>query len=185
MLKWSTQHTQGFSRKNYFILFNWAAGLELIPLLLLMEPVFSALIGRGPTMFCSHWSRWFIGFVRQHSYAIKNQLKAPKAPNYGHLLPLAGSLWHKSAGRATLWTISTNESKSLLALDQWEWRILVEVPGRGRVGPSLHQNRDGRHVLAQLANNHLGLSQPGIELSTHKVGSSSQLRSDHNIVRSL
>ena len=36
----------------------------------------------------------FIVMLRQLSYAIKNQLKAPKAPYYGHFLPFAGSLWH-------------------------------------------------------------------------------------------
>ena len=33
--------------------------------------------------------------LRQHPYAIKNQLNATKAPYYGHFLPFAGSLWHK------------------------------------------------------------------------------------------
>ena len=33
--------------------------------------------------------------LRQLSYAIKNQLKAPKAPYWRHFLPSAGSLWHK------------------------------------------------------------------------------------------
>ena len=40
-----------------------------------------ALIGRDPTFLRSHWSRdIFIVMLRQLSYAIKNQLKAPKAP---------------------------------------------------------------------------------------------------------
>ena len=43
----------------------------------------------------------------------------------GSWVPWTGSLWHKRAGRATLRTISTNESKTSLALDQWEWRSLV------------------------------------------------------------
>ena len=33
-------------------------------------------------------------------YAIKNQLKAPKAPYSGHFLPFAGSLWHKGGFHA-------------------------------------------------------------------------------------
>ena len=41
------------------------------------------LIGRGTTMFCSDWSRWFIVLLRQHSYAIKNQLEALKPPYCG------------------------------------------------------------------------------------------------------
>ena len=31
------------------------------------RPVFSTLIGRGLTMFCSHWSRWFIVLLHKHS----------------------------------------------------------------------------------------------------------------------
>ena len=37
----------------------------------------------------------FIVMLRQLSYAIKNQLKATKAPYKGHFLPFVGSLWHK------------------------------------------------------------------------------------------
>ena len=71
----------------------------------------------------SHWSRnveaWLslveriIVLLRQLSYAIKNQLVASKAPYYGlwnakyphwgvFCLLLAGSLWHKRAGVASL-----------------------------------------------------------------------------------
>ena len=40
-----------------------------------------AFIGRAPTIQRSHWSRAsFIVMLRQFSCAIKNQLKAPKAP---------------------------------------------------------------------------------------------------------
>ena len=46
------------------------------------RPVFSTLIGRDPTMFCSDWSRWFIVLLYQPSYAIKNQLKPPEAPTW-------------------------------------------------------------------------------------------------------
>ena len=48
------------------------------------QPVFSALIGPGPTMSCSDWLRWFIVLLRQQSYIIKNQRKARNAPNRGH-----------------------------------------------------------------------------------------------------
>ena len=40
---------------------------------------FSTIIGREPTIFCFNWSKWFIVLLCQHSYAIKNQSKAPKA----------------------------------------------------------------------------------------------------------
>ena len=33
--------------------------------------------------------------VRQLSYTIKTQLKAPKVPYFGHFLPFAVSLWYK------------------------------------------------------------------------------------------
>ena len=52
--------------------------------------VWSTLIGREATRLGSHWSRWFIVLLHQ-SYAIKNQLKAPKAPC---------TLWHKTASGA-------------------------------------------------------------------------------------
>ena len=51
---------------------EWLALLSLVELL-----HYCALIGRD----------------LQLSYAIKNQLKAPKGPNLGHFLPLAGSLF--------------------------------------------------------------------------------------------
>ena len=40
------------------------------------KSVFSTLIGRGPTMLGSHWSRASECCLRQQSYAIKNQLVA-------------------------------------------------------------------------------------------------------------
>ena len=42
-------------------------------------------------------SEEFIVMLRQLSYAIKNQLKAPKAPYWGHFFLFAGSLWHKDS----------------------------------------------------------------------------------------
>ena len=42
------------------------------------EAVWSTLIGRGPTLLRSHWSR-----ASQQSYAIKNQLGHPKPPTRG------------------------------------------------------------------------------------------------------
>ena len=52
-----------------------------------------ALIGRAPTLQRSHWSRapQSIVMLRQLSFAMKNQLKAPKAPYQGRFLPFAGS----------------------------------------------------------------------------------------------
>ena len=45
------------------------------------RPVFSTLIGPAPTKLGSHWSRVSECFLRQQSYAIKNQLVASKAPD--------------------------------------------------------------------------------------------------------
>jgi len=45
-----------------------------------------ALICQAHKLLPSHWLRCFIVLPRQHSYAIKNQLKAPKA---GGWLPCA------------------------------------------------------------------------------------------------
>ena len=64
--------------------FQWSdiARLSLVKLL-----YYCALIGREIHIF--------MVLLRQLSYIIKNQLKAPKAPYQGHFLPFAGSLWHK------------------------------------------------------------------------------------------
>ena len=47
------------------------------------KALWSTLIGRGSTRLGSHWSRVLL---RQHSYAIKNQLVASKVPTRGFLL---------------------------------------------------------------------------------------------------
>ena len=51
------------------------------------QSVFSTLIGGGPSMFCSHWSRWFTVLLYQHFYAIKNQQKARNTPSRGLWVP--------------------------------------------------------------------------------------------------
>ena len=59
----------------------------------------SILIGRAPTLLCSHWSKWveiFSWCCCLLSYAINNKLMASKYPNY--FLPFTGSLWHQIAG---------------------------------------------------------------------------------------
>ena len=69
----------------------------------------------------------------QLSYAIKNQLKAPKAPNQ-HFLPLAVSLWHKDrvfyAGKESL--IGDQFQQSLAMTEQGE-NSTWEGPGHGSV----------------------------------------------------
>ena len=45
-------------------------------------------------------------------YAIKNQLKAPKAPYQGHFLHFGGSLWHKEK-KDSLFPDAINEVASL------------------------------------------------------------------------
>ena len=57
-----------------------------------------------------------------YPYAIKNQQKARNLPSTGLWVPWAGSLWHKSAGIATLWARSIQSEQNICG----HWPIRVE-----------------------------------------------------------
>ena len=90
--------------------------------------VWTTVLGQGDRARpVSHWStsyitalslvESFIVMLRQFSYAIKNQLKAPKTPDMGrntligrYFLPFAGSLWHNGGCHARKESMQCNES---------------------------------------------------------------------------
>ena len=43
----------------------------------------NTLIGPASTMFCSHWSKWFIVLLHQHSLPQRNSSRHPKPPTRG------------------------------------------------------------------------------------------------------
>ena len=87
----------------------------------------------------SHWSssyitalslvESFIVMLRQLSYAIKNQLKAPKAPYEMHFLPFLASLSHKGGFHAQKESII--ESKAWIYLPQVLQPLQDRVAGVG------------------------------------------------------
>ena len=79
--------------------------------------VCSTLIGRGMSRLGSHW-------LDQLSYAIKNQLKAPKAPYLGlwDEIPLRGGLHAQKGSIRGRWRSNSSEVSS-----EWEWTSLMII----------------------------------------------------------
>ena len=70
--------------------------------------------------------------LRQLSYPIKNQLKAPEAPFEGHFLSFTGSFWHKGGFHTRIDPIRVDFhsgqgsiTDTPVTLVQWHWSLAI------------------------------------------------------------